>query len=445
MYDLNKIRTYVDKTFSNFGVNKKKEITRLLFEINKREPIPFLKIIKNLKNRQFSLIKEQLLKKRFPYSYSGEKEKFYLPGLKINPEYKVKIKRFNLYPKNVYVEEKVKNSYLISRLKNFFPKANFKIIGSLKNYLKRKSFTLNDYNQRKDNFFIVKEQYDFFKKCPCSKNAVSCSYNIFNLGFGCIYECVYCFLQEYTNSPGIIIPANLEDFFKRFSLSPKTNFIFKVIRIGNGEFTDSLALDEITEFSTQLIHFFKDYPKVFFEFKTKSKNIKNIINSKPQKNIIVSWSLNPPKIIEENEFYTAGLDERIASALSCIKAGFKVGFHFDPILYYDNWLKDYLRVVDYLFDVIKVESIAWISLGTLRFSPSLKKIIENRFPKNKILDEEFILGFDKKMRYPLNLRIMMYKKMIKGIRKRNKKSLFYLCMEEKNVWKRVYEGRYSYN
>ena len=48
--------------------------------------------------------------------------------------------------------------------------------------------------------------------------------------------------------------------------------------------------------------------------------------------------------------------------------------------------------MDQIFDAIPKDRIAWMSLGTLRMSQRLKHIIENRFPKNKILDEEFLIG-----------------------------------------------------
>jgi spore photoproduct lyase len=76
-------------------------------------------------------------------------------------------------------------------------------------------------------------------------------------------------------------------------------------------------------------------------------------------------------------------------------------------------------------------------LGTLRFSPALKKVIENRFPRNTILDEELVLGFDRKMRYPESIRVAMYRGMKESIRRRSRKVFVYLCMEEARIWKAV--------
>ena len=113
-----------------------------------------------------------------------------------------------------------------------------------------------------------------------------------------VSECTYCYLQEYTNSPGIIFPANIESFFKNFNSYKRPG-----MRIGSGEFSDSLMLDNVTEYSILIADFFKDNKDIIFEFKTKSANIKNLLEARHAGNIVVSWSLNPQGIIDENELF----------------------------------------------------------------------------------------------------------------------------------------------
>lgn len=428
------LKSFVERQFKRFGINKKREITRLLFEISKKEAIPYQKSCNNLPIDQnnYHLIKTQLLKRRFPRAFSqNNRIKPYLPKLEIKSANRVKIKQagFEFKPKNIYIEEEVYKCSMTDRFRRLFPESNFIRIKSIKTYIKEKgSPSISYYNNRCNNVFIVKERFDFFKKCPCTKSAYFCGYHVFNLGFGCPYECVYCYLQEYTNCPGIILPANIERFFSQFSKYKK-----KGMRIGTGEFTDSLALDNITQYSTALTDFFSKNSEIIFEFKTKSSNISNLLNSKHKGNIVISWSLNPPDIIEENEFYTAPLPERLSSAAACVKAGYKVGFHFDPMVYYRGWETDYEGLVNRLFDNIPARHIAWISIGSLRFNPHLKIIIENRFPENRILDEELLLGFDNKLRYTDKIRFTMYKNMLYWIKKRAKGVKVYLCMEKSGI------------
>jgi spore photoproduct lyase len=442
--DLQNIRRRVDVLFGHFGINKKQEIIRLVFEIAKREHSAPGQILKKICAGNFDTVKKTLLFRRYPAASRETPEAdMYLPKLELDPSAAVTLGRFSFYPRNIYIEEEALNTSLVERAAAAFPRAKRVTIGSLKEFMSRNGRRAVSsenpgtvYNRRTESLFLTRERHDFLKECPCTAGALGCGYRVWNIGFGCAHECTYCFLQEYQNIPGIIIPVNLSDFFSRFR-EQKGRGIFASPRIGTGEFTDSLLFDRLTGFSGEIIEFFKRYPGVDFEFKTKSTCIGSILRRAPQKNIVVSWSINPQRIIDANEFYTAGLAARIRAAADCARAGWRVGFHFDPIIYSRGWLSDYRAAVDMIFDSIPEKSVAWMSLGTLRFSPSLKKIIENRFPQNTLLDEELVLGFDRKMRYPESLRVSVYRGMIQAVRRRSKKILLYLCMEDKRVWKAV--------
>jgi len=423
----------VRENFPQFGVNKKQEITRLLYEISKREGIGPEDILGEEESLQdYPRLKKTLLERRYPLACQDQPSlKTYLPKLKFqdHPLDSALAQKKKFYPKKVFIEKTVASSGLAARFKGFFPKADFEEIGSFKEYrAQNKDSGTADYNKRQETVFIVRENYDFFKKCPCTKCASVCDYHIFNLGFGCIYECVYCYLQEYTNTPGIILPANIGDFFNAFNAYKKEG-----MRIGSGEFTDSLALDSWTGYSLELIDFFKQHPQVNFEFKTKSVEVDNLLKTKHSGNIVVSWSLNPQTVIDDNEFFSSSFEERLAAAKRCVDAGYKVGFHFDPIIYFSGWQDEYGRLIESLFAEINPRDIAWISLGTLRFRPELKTVIENRFPENKILDEELLLGYDNKLRYSDKMRYGVYSYMISAIRGHSKDIELYLCMENKKM------------
>ena len=120
------IKKYVSRNFPSFGVNKKLQVTRLLYEISKRESLPFKELIKDIPQEplRFPNLKKYLIARRFPDLTAAERVTAYLPVLDINPQYKVKIKRCKISPKNIYIEERVSGSYLARRLKEKFPKAS---------------------------------------------------------------------------------------------------------------------------------------------------------------------------------------------------------------------------------------------------------------------------------------------------------------------------------
>jgi len=249
---------------------------------------------------------------------------------------------------------------------------------------------------------------------------------------GCPFDCSYCYLQQYQNFPGIILPSNTKRFQEYFCGFIKK--IKKPIRIGTGEFCDSLALDDNTNYSLELVPFFARQ-NVLFELKTKSVNINNLLKIRPARNIIVSWSLNSARVARE-ELAAASLPQRIAASAKIQKYGYSVAFHFDPVVYYQGWEKDYQNTIEKLYANLK-PAFAWISIGSLRANRRLKPIVEERFPQSKVFYTELVIGEDKKLRYPEFLRVEMYKSMVKWIRKYDRKTPIYLCMEQQSVWQKT--------
>lgn len=421
--------------FPFFGINKIRELSRLVFEISKRENIGFEFIINGIDDSAYERIKVFLLKRRYPKTYGFvPKDSFYLPDMNINYNECADLSSKSFYPKKIYYTKDVVNSALYGRIKTLYANAVFIEIESLKKFLCENKFSVGGYNRRKENLFLTNEKYDFFKPCPCTKNVVCCNYSILNTGYGCLYECSYCFLQGYQNVSGIILPCNISDFLCKEKIKPVKSQLFDLPRVGSGEFTDSLLFDDITLFSTDIVKFFKENKHISFEFKTKSVNIDNLLKLGGSRNIVVSWSVNSEKMIEENEFCSPKLEDRLLAAKKCVQAGYSVGFHFDPVILYSGWRQGYKKTIDNIFDFIDGKYIKWISVGSLRMPAVLKKVIENRFVKNKILDEELLLSHDGKLRYETSRRIEIYKYLLEQIKLRSDKVPVYLCMEDINVW-----------
>jgi spore photoproduct lyase len=379
---------------------------------------------------KFFTIKNALILRRFPLTAAREKidtKRIFLNQISqpLKDNFQPKL---NFKPSKIFVEKEVRNSDLVNNFSRKFPDVAIEEINLYRDYLKNNKFKLSQLKE--PIIFLIKEKWDFLKPCPCTKDHLGCGYWILNLGFGCPFDCSYCFLQCYANFPGIILPANIEDFFSQFdALYKKLN---KPIRIGTGEFCDSLALDEITEYSTKIIPYFKD-KNVFFELKTKSDKISNLLKVKPSPNIVIAWSLNPQPLIEEEEISTASLMQRLEAAKTVKQAGYSLAFHFDPIIYGANWEELYCQTIKNLYKVLK-PALRWISLGTLRSHRNIKAITEMRFPKSNIFYSELFLGEDKKLRYPQFLRQRIYKNMLAWIRNYDIATPVYFCMENEEIW-----------
>jgi len=443
---LKQAQSAINKLKFEFGPNKQQELTRLIYEISKRDSIACDVLLNeatkesNLQSAKHAFIslKNYLLKLRFPKTYSSDGiAKFYLPKVSLNNRDIVKRKKpEEFYPSRIFIEKDAKDYMLTNDILYRFPKARRISIESIKNvgnYNKSIS-AISGYNKRTKSLFLVKEKFDFIKPCPCSKRVLGCGYYVLNLGFGCRYECSYCFLQTYANTSGIVLPMNIDDYLKKLDGFLDDKRI--PIRIGTGEFSDSLALDSLTGYAKRLIEYFSNR-NATLELKTKSNSVYHLLSLDHKGKTVISWSVNPQEHIDSDEWLTTSLEDRLEAAKACINAGYQVGFHFDPIIYSRNWQELYQRLVYDVFNKIDASRIAWISLGTFRFSTGLKKVIEQRFPQSKILDQELLVGFDDKLRYHYKARLDIYTKMHTWIRSYSKSALVYLCMEPREAWKEV--------
>jgi spore photoproduct lyase len=286
----------------------------------------------------------------------------------------------------------------------------------------------------KEILFLTQNKGAFLKSCPGTQNYICCGYKILHIGTFCTMDCSYCILQSYFHPPLLQFFVNhdnlLEELEKAFAEK-------NTLRIGTGEFTDSMIWELWTDLSQLLIPFFSRQNNSVLELKTKTTAIEKIRDLKHNRKTILSWSLNTEEVIRTQERKTSSLTSRLEAAKRCQKWGYPLAFHFDPMVIYPGCEKDYEKVVEKLFSCICPDNIVWISLGTFRFMPSLKPIIQKRFQDSKIVYGEFIRGMDGKMRYFKPLRIELYKTIINQIRKIAPGILLYFCMEDENVWEKT--------
>jgi spore photoproduct lyase len=328
-------------------------------------------------------------------------------------------------------------SAMVQRLRERFPHVALRIsdedeIG------KRRQFAKDDFGAAKRRLVVVPHKGAFLKKCPGSDGQVCCNYFVINFASNCTMDCGYCYLQEYlSESPTLKVFSNTADLLREADelLSKHRRFFF---RIGTGEITDSLALDPYVGFSREIVPFFTEQSNALLELKTKSDCVDDLLSLDPKNRVVVAWSLNPQPVIELHENGTASLSRRLHAARLCQNAGYRLGFHFDPMIEYPGWERDYASMLEQLFDTVDWRRIAWLSMGVVRMTPGLKRIMRRRFPSSALLAGEHVLCPDGKLRYYYPLRVAMYRKMAAWIRRAAPTTKLYLCMESKEVWQQVF-------
>jgi spore photoproduct lyase len=338
-------------------------------------------------------------------------------------------------PERIVIQEEAGNDAAVQEMLQRLPGIPIQTVRDIDSLLPELRASTDYRTIAKRTLLLMRNRGSFMKECPGAGAEICCGYFVINYALNCHFECTYCVLQSFLNNPALTIFTNIDDLMaevrEKVLGTPGRTF-----RIGTGETADSLALDDITLYSHKLVPLFRSLPNAVLELKTKSAQVANLQALDHGGHTIISWSLNPRHIIRSEELKTATLEERLDAARLCRQWGFRLGFHFDPLVYYEGWERDYEEVVRDLFRYVDPEGICWISLGCLRFTHDLKEIVRRRFPRSRIPYGEFVPGNHGKWRYFRPIRDEMYAKMQAMIREHAPRVLIYLCMENRAVWAR---------
>jgi len=284
----------------------------------------------------------------------------------------------------------------------------------------------------KNCIYITSGMNSFVHRCPATKVYRCCDYYVADVAEGCPFDCTYCILQSYLNHEYIKVYSDFETIRDDIANLPKDKFF----RLGTGELSDSLAIDHIINFSGFIAETINNSDNILFEFKTKSANIKNLLKIDP-KNMMVSWSINPKEIVELEEHGAAPVHKRLQAAKICAEYGYKIGFHFDPLIFCDDFEEVYGRVIKEMISSVPESSVEYISVSTFRFIPELIDIVRDKFDQSLLLQSDYIKSLDGKMRYFKPLRVKMLDFFINEVRKEWKDVFIYFCMEHESVWKKL--------
>lgn len=266
-------------------------------------------------------------------------------------------------------------------------------------------------------------------------NVRCCSYfKLVPASNGCPYYCTYCYLAYVYRkfSPFIKININYDTMFKQIRKALTSTQ--RIISFNMGEMLDSLALDHITNLTTMLVPFFSDLSNAYLMLLTKSNNIDNLLSLEPNGHTIISWSLNPQRIIEQYELGTADLDERIEAARLCQEHGWRIRFRIDPGILHPNWQAEYSDLIRKALTVTAPENI---TLGMLRLLPGHLLLATQTYGDRarELLHHNFIRGAsDSKLRYPTNQRIEFYSFLIDAICSFDRNVSIGLCREAPEIW-----------
>ena len=285
---------------------------------------------------------------------------------------------------------------------------------------------------------LTEDQKLVLSRCPCpvdGEKTRCCKLRTLDAVMQCAFGCSYCSIQAFYNENEIKIVSNLEEKLNNLEITDD------VWHIGTGQASDSLLLGDDYGTLSALSSFAEKHPDIVIELKSKSK--RDVFSHPWPKNMVFTWSLNAPTIIEKEEHFTASLKERLEDAEKARDNGNLVGFHIHPMFYFKGWEDEYKYVVDEITSRFSPSDILMIGIGTLTFTKAVIKRLREMGAESKVLEMELVDAAGK-YSYPLDKKEKMFRHIYSSFPKEYKDNIFfYLCMEDPSLWMKCLGREYS--
>jgi len=186
----------------------------------------------------------------------------------------------------------------------------------------------------------------------------------------CVYDCRYCFLQGMLRSANYLLFVNYDEFLADIrDLANKHSADSKPAWFFSGYDCDSLAYEPVTRFAEYFVPAFKEFDNAVLELRTKSTQIRSLLNIEPQENVVVAYSLSPERIATEVEQGAPPLKKRIEALKRLQEHGWRI-------------LADYRTAIPQVFEALQAEQIDSVTLGGFRLPKGFYKTMHKLHPEH---------------------------------------------------------------
>ena len=178
-----------------------------------------------------------------------------------------------------------------------------------------------------------------------------------SFGYGCLYNCSYCYMKRH-KPEGLDIASNTAEILTSIDHHAWFSDVVKPNQTHDSLVTYDISCNE--DFALHAKHhdwkkifgFFKEHPVAMGSFATKYVNT-NLLEFNPAQKIRIRFSLMPQIYADVLEPNTSKIIDRIRAINDFIEAGYDVHINFSPVIVEEGWLEQYRMLfegVDALVD-----------------------------------------------------------------------------------------------
>lgn len=262
----------------------------------------------------------------------------------------------------LYIEKSLKNNLQANKILEKYSNADVIWIDNHKNI-----FDKNIAWEREKSIILAKWK-NFIQNAPDWYWFAWTNAFFLKNSINCVYDCDYCYLKWAFKNSDLLFFLDYETMKNEVinTINKQTNW--EVNRFYSSDYSDNLATDNLTDFTSEFVPFFETLENTKLEIRTKSNNIWNLLKLNPAKNTEIAFSLNPSEVVEMYEHKTTSLDERIKSINTLLDAGWNVGIRFLPLVEIEDYQEIYDNFLNYLKWKIDFSRINSVFIGWLLYT-----------------------------------------------------------------------------
>ena len=282
----------------------------------------------------------------------------------------------------IYVEEEILGHPRTLQIQSRFPDSQVVPCSRYGEIFNRRaqSFRLQ---KRRPSLILARKHRSFVHEAPEGYGYGGARNLYFSHMLNCIYDCRYCFLQGMFRSAHYVVFINYEDF--QWEITERIRAAGdQPVHFFSGYDCDSLALEPVTRFAASFVPFFAKFPQACLELRTKSTQIKSLLDMEAPPNVIVAFSFTPDEVQRSLEYLTPSVDRRLRAMEKLQERGWKLGLRFDPLIYNEGYREQYRRLYEQVFGHVRVGSLHSVSLGPFRLAPGAFKTMERLYPDDAL-------------------------------------------------------------
>ncbi len=287
----------------------------------------------------------------------------------------------------VYVETEVKDHPRTLAILKRLKKAT---VVEIERYSEVFNPKAQNFRLQKNNpaLIIAKKHKSFALPAPEGYGVGSDKNYYFSHMLNCLYDCRYCFLQGMYRSAHYLLFVNYEDFVSEIKQIAQQNPT-KDYWFFSGYDCDSLAMEPITHFSDYIVEAFKDIPNAYLELRTKSTQIRQLLNQTPNPKVINAFSFTDEYSHQQLEKGVPSVAKRLEAMKKLQDHGWVLGLRFDPLVYHADYQQHFKQLLEQVFTQIDAKRIHSVSLGVFRMPRQTFKNMIDLYPQEKLFNQSF--------------------------------------------------------